>query len=423
MTDTITRYFFSRIDWILLLLYLFFITWGWFNIFSIEFSFEKETNIFDFTSNYGKQMFWIAISVCLAFFILLINARFFSYFAYLIYGILAVVLIFVLFVGHEVSGSKSWLIITEHIRIQPSELMKVGVALAIAKFISKTESTFFLLKNQSISISLILFPTLLILLQKDTGSALVFSAFFLIYYRLGWSASVYISIFWLIGLFILTFLLNHYFLIATVMTIMFILTGIFRKNRKLVFTLLYAAIVSSVLIAGVEFFYNHALKPHQKDRIMILLGKKTDPHGTGYNINQSLIAIGSGSFVGKGYMKGTQAKFDFVPEQTTDFIFCSIGEEWGFIGSFVLISAFLIMMIRIIILAEKQRSFFSCIYGYILASVLFFHFFVNIAMTVNILPVIGIPLPFFSYGGSSLVSFTVLLFIFIKLNMQRNILL
>lgn len=420
MTEQSKKSFFKRIDWLLVMLFLFMITWGWLNIFSTEYNSEDGFKLFDFSKNYGKQMFWIFISLALAFFILIIDARFFTTFAYVIYGIIVLLLLFVLMAGTEVAGSKSWLIISDSIRLQPSELAKLGVAIALAKFLSKSGISLRSFKTQAYAIAIILFPALLILLQKDTGTAIVFISFFFVFYREGWPSLLYFSVFWLVLLFVLTLVVNNYILIGSIILLMFVLTGLFRKNRRLVFTLLFAAIISSLFIASVDYIFTTVLRPHQKDRIMILLGKEVDPRGIGYNINQSLIAIGSGGLTGKGFMKGTQTKFKFVPEQSTDFIFCTIGEEWGFLGSLVLISAFLLLLIRIIILSEKQRSDFSRIYGYALASVLFFHVFINIAMTVNLLPVIGIPLPFFSYGGSSLLAFTILLFIFIKLNSRRN---
>jgi rod shape determining protein RodA len=410
----------NRIDWLLVTLYLIMAGWGWFNILSTEYNPDEGFHILDFSQNYGRQMFWIMMSAGIAFLILILDARFFSTLSYGIYGGIILILIFVLVFGAEVSGSKSWFIISDSIRFQPSELAKVGVALAISKYLSTTGVSLSQRKHQWYSIALIAFPTLLILLQKDTGTAMVFLSFFLVFYREGWPSTLYVIFVWLILLFILTLLIKNFLLIGILFFIMFVLSGIYYKNRRLVYTMLIIAVVSSMFILSVDYIFEKALRPHQKDRIMILLGKEVDPKGIGYNMNQSLIAIGSGGFTGKGYMKGTQTKFNFVPEQSTDFIFCTIGEEWGFLGSFALIGLFMLLLIRIIVLSEKQRSDYSRIYGYIVASVFFFHFIVNIAMTINLMPVIGIPLPFFSYGGSSMIAFTMLLFIFIKLNSKRN---
>ncbi len=420
MTDYRNSSSFVRIDWVLILIYIVMVGWGWLNIFSTEFVREEGFRFLDFSHNYGRQMFWILISAGLAFFILLIDARFFTTFSYVIYGSLIFILIVVLGLGTEVSGSRSWLVITDSIRFQPSELAKVGVALVLAKYLSKIGVSLSERKHQFYAVAFIALPALLILLQRDTGTAIVFVAFFLVFYREGWPTLLYLAVLWIVVLFVLTLLVSNYLLISIIMVIMFILTGIYRKNRKLVYTMLFVAVFSSIFVTSVDYIFDNILRPHQKDRIMILLGKEVDPRGIGYNINQSLIAIGSGGFAGKGYMHGTQTKFNFVPEQSTDFIFCTIGEEWGFLGSIALIGMFLIMLIRIIILSEKQRSDYSRIYGYAVASVLFFHFLINISMTINLLPVIGIPLPFFSYGGSSLLSFTILLFVFIKLNSRRN---
>lgn len=420
MVENTGKASFSRIDWILVLLFLGMVAWGWLNIFSTEYNPEKGFRLIDFSYNYGRQMFWIIISFSIAFFILLIDARFFTTFAWLIYGSIIVILILVLGIGTEISGSKSWLVITEGIRFQPSELAKVGLALALAKFLSKLGISLTVRKHSFYAVSMVVFPALLILLQKDTGTAMVFVAFFLVFYREGWPTVFYLAVVWIIGLFILSLVMNTYVLIGIIIAAMFLMTGLYRKKRKLVYTMLLVAIISSLFVTSVNYIFENVLRPHQKDRILILLGQEVDPRGIGYNINQSLIAIGSGGFAGKGYMKGTQTKFNFVPEQSTDFIFCTIGEEWGFLGSFAIIGMFMLLLVRIIVLSEKQRSDFSRIYGYALASVLFFHFLINISMTVNLLPVIGIPLPFFSYGGSSLMAFTIFLFIFIKLNSKRN---
>lgn len=420
MVDKSNRMFFSRIDWLLIVLFLIMTAIGWLSIFSTEFVEEEGFSLLDFSHNYGRQMFWIIISLVMAFFIVLIDARFFSTFSYVIYSSIVIILLAVIIVGTEVSGSRSWLIITDSIRFQPSELAKVAVALAIARYLSKTGVSLTVRKHQLFSIGIIALPALLILLQKDTGTAIVFVSFFLLLYREGWPSAPFVALFWLVLLFVLTLLVNNYILIGILIISMFVLSGIFRKNRKLVYTMLVISVLSSVYVASVDYLYDNFLRQHQKDRIMILLGQEVDPRGIGYNINQSLIAIGSGGFAGKGFMQGTQTKFNFVPEQSTDFIFCTIGEEWGFLGSLVVVGLFLVMLVRIIILSEKQRSDYSRIFGYAFASVLFFHFFINISMTINLMPIIGIPLPFFSYGGSSYMAFTMLLFIFIKLNSKRN---
>ncbi len=410
----------NRIDWLLVVIYIIMVGWGWLNILSVEYKPDEGIYNLDLSHNYGRQMFWILLSAGIAFLILILDARIFTTFSFVIYGFIILALLFVLVFGAEISGSRSWFIITESIRFQPSELAKVGVALAISKYLSRTGVSFSQKKHQWYSIGIIALPALLILLQKDAGTALVFLAFFLVFYREGWPSTLYIAFFWFVVLFILTLLIQKFYLVGILFFIMFVLSGLFYKNRKLVYTMLIIAVVSSTFVLSVDYIFEHVLRPHQKNRIMILLGKEADPRGIGYNTNQSLIAIGSGGFSGKGFMKGTQTKFNFVPEQSTDFIFCTIGEEWGFLGGLAIIGLFVLMLIRIIILSEKQRSDYSRIFGYVVASVIFFHFLINIAMTINLMPVIGIPLPFFSYGGSSMVAFTILLFIFIKLNSVRN---
>lgn len=409
----------KKIDWPIIIVFLLMVTWGWMNIFAAEHA-GSEVHLFDFNYNYAKQFLFIIVSIVLGFFILMLDARFFTTFSYVLYGLMILTLLAVLVIGTEVSGSKSWIVISNSFRLQPAELAKVGVALAISKYLSTANIKLSIFKNQINAILIVAIPAILILLQKDTGTAIVFLAFFMVFYRFGWPSTIYILVFWFIIVFVLTLVMKNYILISIIFLIMLISGWLVRYNRKIVFSLLGIAILSSIFVTSVDYLFDNVLRQHQKDRIMILLGKEVDPRGIGYNINQSLIAIGSGGFSGKGFMQGTQTKYNFVPEQSTDFIFCTIGEEWGFIGSIVLIGMFMFLLIRIVLLSEKQRSLYSKIYGYSVASVFFIHFLINISMTVNLLPVIGIPLPFFSYGGSSLMAFSVMLFIFLKLNTRRN---
>lgn len=409
----------KKIDWPLIIVFLLMVTWGWMNIFAAEHA-GSEIHLFNFNYNYSKQFLFIIVSIVLGFFILLFDARFFTTFSYLLYALMIITLLAVLVVGTEVSGSKSWIVISNSFRLQPAEMAKVGVALAISKYLSTNNIKLNNFKHQLNAIGLIALPAILILLQKDTGTALVFLAFFMVFYRFGWPSTIYLLAFWFVLIFVLTLLMKNFILISIIFLLMLIFAWIFRYNRKVVLSLLSIAIFSTIFVASVDYLFDNVLRQHQKDRIMILLGKEVDPRGIGYNINQSLIAIGSGGFSGKGFMHGTQTKYNFVPEQSTDFIFCTIGEEWGFLGSIVLIGLFMFLLIRIVILSEKQRSLYSKVYGYSVASVFFIHFLINISMTVNLLPVIGIPLPFFSYGGSSLMAFSIMLFIFLKLNTRRN---
>jgi rod shape determining protein RodA len=272
-------------------------------------------------------------------------------------------------------------------------------------------------KTKIIAAAIILFPATIILMQNDTGSAIVYASFVFVLYREGLSGNFLILGLGAIVLFVLTLLVPKFILIGIILSIGIVFYLLVRKQNILI--ILAGVAIASSIVFSVDYSFNHILQEHQRTRVNVLLGKETDLKGAGYNVNQSKIAIGSGGFSGKGFLEGTQTKFEFVPEQSTDFIFCTVGEEWGFIGSFVVIALFIALLLRIIFVAERQRSQYSRIYGYGVACILFFHFMINMGMTIGLAPVIGIPLPFFSYGGSSLWSFTILLFIFIKLDAYR----
>ncbi len=407
----------QNIDWITVLLYLILVLVGWVNIYAAVYN-EEHGSILDMTQNYGKQLLWIGTSVLLALVILLIDAKFFSTFSYLIYFLTLMLLIGVLLFGREIAGSKSWFQIGSF-SLQPAELGKFATALALAKYLSGIDKDFSKFKTKVVAAFIIMFPAMLILLQHDTGSALVYTSFILVLYREGLSGNLLILGLIVAILFVVTLLVNK-FIVIGIIAALFILFYLLNKAvRKRLFPLIGVFIIASMYVLSVDYVFENVLEPHQKKRINVLLGIETDIRGAGYNVHQSKIAIGSGGFSGKGFLKGTQTKFDFVPEQSTDFIFCTIGEEWGFVGSFILIMLFLALLIRLIFLAERQRSKFSRIYGYGVASVLFFHFTINLGMTIGLFPVIGIPLPFISYGGSSLWGFTILLFIFIKQDSER----
>ncbi len=404
-------------DMLLIILYLFLVGFGWFSIFSASAQ-DSGVSLFDFSQRYGKQLVWIALSLFLAFSVLLIDSKFFSTYAYLFYGLMIIVLIGVLLFGSTVAGSRSWFQFGGF-AIQPAEFAKFATALALAKYLD-SRNTDLRKFNSKFWVAVIIFlPSALILLQNDTGSALVYFAFFLVLFREGLSGW-FIFLGFLFGLlFILTIVFGELYITAiliAIVTLMLLFRKKIRKNWKPVIA---GLIITIGFIFTVHFAFHKVLEPHQRVRIQVLLGLKKDPLGAGYNVNQSKIAIGSGGFTGKGYFKGMLTRNHFVPEQSTDFIFSTIGEERGFIGSTVLILAFLALLIRIIILAERQRSAFARIYGYGVASILFFHFAINIAMTMGFAPVVGIPLPFFSYGGSSLWAFTILLFIFVKQDASR----
>ncbi len=407
---------FKNLDPILVSLYLIMVLMGWLNIYASVYN-EEHQSIFDFTQKYGKQLIWIGTALLLAIVILILDGNFYAAFSYPIYGISIVSLILVLFIGKEISGSKSWFRIGEF-GIQPAEFAKFASNMALAKFLSNVNIKMTDFRTKLVSVALIIFPILLIILENETGCALVFFAFILVLYREGLSGNILLLGSAAAILFVLALLISKFILIGIVAGIALLLILVVRRNRQNMSIIVGALIFASATIYSVDYAFNH-LEPHQKKRINVFLGKETDMKKAGYNVNQSLIAIGSGGFSGKGYLQGTQTKYDFVPEQSTDFIFCTVGEEWGFIGAFVVICLFVTLLLRIIFIAERQRSPYTRIYGYGVASILFFHLLVNVGMTIGLAPVIGIPLPFFSYGGSSLWSFTVLLFIFIKLDAYR----
>lgn len=412
-----TKHIFEHIDRVTVVLYMILVLMGWLNIYAAVYN-DEHSSIFDFTQKYGKQIIWILSSFAIAIIILAIDGNFFSAFSYPIYILSLLILIAVMFVGVEVNASRSWFEFGDF-RIQPAEFAKFATALAIAKYLSHINIRIEEFKTKIIVGIFILLPVLIILLQNDTGSALVYFSLIFMLYREGLSGNWLIIGLILIVMFLLTLIINKFVLIGVVTFIFLVLFYFIKKKKKEILSLVSIFIVCLSFILTVNYIYFNVLQVHQRDRIEVLLGKDVDLKGVGYNLNQSKIAIGSGGFWGKGFLKGTQTKFDFVPEQSTDFIFCTIGEEWGFVGSTVVIALFIGLLMRIIFMAERQRSPFSRIYGYCVASILFFHLTINVGMTIGLFPVIGIPLPFFSYGGSSLWSFTILLFIFVKLDAYR----
>lgn len=406
-----------NIDWVALLLFLVLVFIGWINIYSAVYN-EEHSSIFDFSQRYGKQLIWIFAAIGLGFIIILIDASFFNTFAYIIYGISLLSLIAVLAVGTEIAGSKSWFQFGG-IAIQPAEFAKFATCLALAKYLSTFNVSLRKLRTKVVASIIIFTPAALVLLQNDTGSALVYGIFILVLFREGLTGNILIIGVSVAVLFVLTLLIGKLYILGILILVAAILFYFMKRNRKNIVVLISLLILSAGFVYSVDYAFENILEPHHKKRINVLLGKELDLRGAGYNVHQSKIAIGSGGITGKGFLKGTQTKYDFVPEQDTDFIFCTIGEEWGYIGSLSLIILFLILLFRLIRMAERQRSNFSRIYGYGVASIIFFHFTVNIGMTIGLLPVIGIPLPFISYGGSSLWAFTILLFIFIRQDASR----
>ncbi|HAM11670.1 MAG TPA: rod shape-determining protein RodA [Bacteroidales bacterium] len=411
---------FDNIDWITVFIYLALIFMGWISIYASAYN-EEHRSILDMSQKYGKQLIWIGTAIVIAIALLIIDAKFYPAFAYVLYGIVILLLLAVLVMGKKTAGAQSWFEIGEF-KIQPSEFAKFATNLALAKFLSTLNIRFEDLRTKLISYAILAVPLLFILIQNDTGSAMVFLAFVLVLYREGLSENILIFGFLSIILFIMALLINTFVLMGVLVFISILIFLMLRRNKKNMIKIIAFLVLSISFTTSVDYIFENVLIAHQKDRVNVLLGKEVDPKGTGYNVNQSKIAIGSGGFWGKGFLQGTQTKYDFVPEQSTDFIFCTIGQEWGFFGSSIVIFLFLGLFMRLLFIAERQRSTFSRIYAYGVVSILFFHFAVNIGMTIGLVPVIGIPLPFFSYGGSSLWSFTILLFILVKLDSNRLIL-
>ncbi len=408
---------FDNIDGLSILLYSFLVLFGIINIYASQYN-DDSTFMLDLSSRYGKQMFFSGISFFVGFIILIIDWKFFYSMTYIFYSLIILLLIGVLFQGAITGGASSWFELGLF-KFQPSEFAKFITALALAKYYNNINSKSISFRDRLKVYAIIIIPFLLIILQNDLGTAIVFSAFILVLYREGLSGNILIFGLIIATLFALTLLIEKTILISIISSIVLIVIIIYKKTKKNIFALLTIFTLIVSFIFSVDYIFNNVLAPHQRARVTIYLGIDIDPHGAGYNLIQSKIAIGSGGVTGKGYLNGTQTRFDFVPEQSTDFIFCTIGEEWGFLGSVIFISSFIGLLLRLLFLAERQRSNFSRIYGYSVATILFLHFFINIGMTIGLMPTIGIPLPFISYGGSSLMGFTVLVFIFLNLDSYR----
>ncbi|GAB3889586.1 rod shape-determining protein RodA [Spirosoma agri] len=414
--------FSQNIDWLLLVLYLGCVTMGWLNVYAAVYSPEDHTSLFDMTTNAGKQMMWIGTTVILVICILVVNHKFFDSFAYLFYAFMILMLLLVLVAGANIKGSHSWFKFGSF-QIQPAEFAKMATALALAKYMDNPGINLSKQKDLLYVGGIIVLPCILILASNETGSMLVFASFGFMLYREGlpgWIPAVGITA---AALFVVALIFPKLYIFIGIVALLLVVIALMPRYNRTVSNLIsmgVVGIIMMVFVTGVDFFVNDVLQKHQRNRIKVLVDPTIDPLGVGWNVTQAKIAIGSGRLQGKGFLEGTQTKFDFVPEQSTDFIFCTIGEEHGFIGSAVVIALFVGLLIRIVILAEKQRSKFARIYGYCVAGIIFFHLMINIGMTIGLMPVIGIPLPFFSYGGSSLWSFSILLFIFIKLDSRRT---
>jgi rod shape determining protein RodA len=410
----------GKLDWVAVLLYIVMVGLGWINIYASVYDESVNQTIWDLSLNSGRQLIFIAASFIIILAIVVIDMRFYETFAYLFFGVILFVLILVPFIGKEVGGNKAWLGVGSF-GVQPSEFAKFITAMAVAKFIGSVGFKMDNLRNQIILFAMIALPMFLILLQKDTGTALVFTSFVLVFYREGLSPFLIVIGICAAVIFILTLLIpNQLYLHGAIAIILIALIVYGKKKLRRIVILTAGALLISGVIESVDYVITDVLKPHQQNRIKALINPDADPLGYGWNVTQSKIAIGSGGFIGKGFLEGTQTKFDFVPEQSTDFIFCTIGEEQGWIGSFFVIALFVVFLLRVVFIAERQKSRFARAYGYSVASIFFFHFSVNIGMTIGLFPVIGIPLPFFSYGGSSLWGFTILLFVLLKLDAHRS---
>lgn len=464
---------FGSVDWVTVIIYLALVLIGWVNIYAAVFN-EDHASMFDMGQKYGSQIFWIGVCSVVGIILLLLDSKYFHYLSYHVYIIMILVLILVSLVGVEVNGSRSWFQVGGF-RLQPAEFAKITTALALAKYMSSYGFDIGRMKNIAVVFFIIALPAALIILQNDTGSALVYSSFVLMLYREGFNGWFYLVVILMIVLFIFSFIVEtvvlmflltaiylivegmmngmwyrkiQYFALISLLYFLFsivfitvlgvdiereilflivlavslpiILSYIFRNQLYNVFMLIVLLAGSFTYMLSVDYVFENIMKSHQQERILLLLGLNDDMKGAGYNVNQSKIAIGSGGVFGKGFLKGTQTKYDFVPEQSTDFIFCTVSEEWGFVGSAIVIALFVILIIRLMKMGDRQGDAFGRIYCYGAASVFAFHVLINIGMTIGIMPVIGIPLPFFSYGGSSLLAFTILLFIAIRLDSNRK---
>ncbi len=459
----------EKLDWVTVILWLVMMIMGWLNIYAAVYN-EQHTSIFDLSQRYGKQLIWIIAALVVAIFVMVTDNKWWFFFAWFIYGFFILLLVLVLLFGKEINGARAWFEFGAF-SIQPSEFAKFATGLALASYLhAQRQSTE--VRAMVAASSIVIAPMLLIALQPDMGSVVIYMAFFLVLYREGMSIWVFITAIYAMALFLFTLILGD-LPVAVALLVMAaaamlitsgwrltlraagvmaavaavtLLTGYYLAGLEMVVVIVVTVLLSGVVYAWyiyrqkligqmviyafllggllllftVDYAFDNMLKPHQQTRINIMLGMEADPFGEGYNLNQSLISIGSGEFSGKGYLKGTQTKFKFVPEQSTDFIFCTVGEEWGFVGSTVVIGLFVFLLLRLLMMAERQRTTFARAYGYSVFGIFFVHFFINIGMTIGVLPVIGIPLPFFSYGGSSLWGFTILLFVFLKLDTGRS---
>ena len=400
----------NNLDWICIIIYITLVIMGWLNIYSSSLTTMEGT--------YEKQLIFIVLTVPLIFIILSVDGKFYEKYATIIFGISLLSLVGLFAFGKTIAGQRCWYGIGSF-TLQPSEFAKAATALALAKYLSDSQINLKNVKRQIQALLIVFLPVLLILPQPDPGSALIYSIFIIVLYREGLPSWYVWTGFVTILLFVLTLILQpQYVILIALLVILIVYFKSRLSERNLALSAMLFGLVSGFVLS-VNYVFENVFKQHHRDRFNILLGKTVDMKGIGYNTNQSEIAIGSGGWFGKGFLEGTQTKGGFVPEQHTDYIFTTVGEEWGFLGSLVVIGLFIVLFLRVIYLAERQKTKFSRIYGYCVAGILFIHFFVNIAMVLGIFPTIGVPLPFFSYGGSGLWGFTILLFIFIKMDANK----
>ena len=467
---------YNHLDWYLIGVYLILVIFGWMNVYS-SLNTEEHQSVFDFSQKYGMQLIWIVTSAIIAALILFVfNPRIYTVLSPIFYITILLLLLAVIFLGKEINGSKSWFALGPF-SFQPAEISKISTALLLSYIMGRYGFKMNNLKDAAMVALIILAPMLLIVMEKETGSALVYVGFIFVLYREGLSGWFLVFGLFIITLFVITLAFSPLVALIFLILALFVVDGFIRKRLfiRIICALLIGTILSfippimrqmslsfistiqpeyiimailipialwilirynkkrirhikyliicffcaSAFTFSVDFIFDNVLQQHQSARIENLLGLQQDLMGVGYNVHQSKIAIGSGGLIGKGYLQGTQTKFNFVPEQSTDFIFCTVGEEWGFVGSIIVISLYIFLISRIITLAEKHKDNFARLYGYCIASIFFMHFVINIGMTIGLVPVIGIPLPFLSYGGSSLWTFTAMLFIFIRLDLER----
>ncbi|WP_428230314.1 rod shape-determining protein RodA [Flavobacterium sp.] len=400
----------NNIDWISVFIYSALVILGWLNIYS--------SSLLSTDGTYQKQLIFIGCTIPLIFIVLFVDGKFYEKYASIIFGVSLLSLAGLFLFGKTIAGQRCWYAIGSF-TIQPSEFAKAATSLALAKYLSDTQINLKDVNRQVQALAIVFLPVLLILPQPDPGSALIYSIFIIVLYREGLPSWYVWTGFITILLFVLTLVLEPYAVILIALGVLIIIHFKGRAvDRNIILSGILLAVISAFVLS-VDYVFDHIFKQHHRDRFNILLGKTVDMKGIGYNTNQSEIAIGSGGWIGKGFLEGTQTKGGFVPEQHTDYIFTTVGEEWGFVGSLVVIALFVGLFLRVIYLAERQKTKFSRVYGYCVAGILFTHFFVNIAMVIGIFPTIGVPLPFFSYGGSGLWGFTILLFIFLKMDANK----